>query len=205
MAASPQHVFQVLTKRPERMPQWFEWLDARIRRYRTIGERDDLEVRVCLSQADQIRVPRGNIHYPAWPLPNVHLGVSVEDRKYGLPRVDELRKVPAAVRWLSIEPLLEDLGEIDLTGIHWVVVGGESGTRARPFQIEWARSILRQCREQGVPAFMKQVGARPFEAGADGLVPLKLGDRKGKTPEDWPEDLRVRQWPAVKAEVRDAA
>jgi protein gp37 len=72
---------------------------------------------------------------PAVPDPNVWLGVSVEDRKYGLPRIDVLRELPAAVRFLSIEPQLEDLGEINLSGIHWVIIGGESGPAARPFNI----------------------------------------------------------------------
>lgn len=90
--------------------------------------------------------------------PNVWLGVSVEDRKYGLPRVDVLRTIPAAVRFLSIEPLLEDLGDIDLTGIHWAIVGGESGANARPMEESWALRILAQCKEQGVPFFFKQWG-----------------------------------------------
>jgi protein gp37 len=89
---------------------------------------------------------------------NIWLGVSVEDRKFGLPRIDELRRTPAAVRFLSIEPLLEDLGEIDLTGIQWVIVGGESGPGARPMRKSWVRSIRQQCRSAGVPFFFKQWG-----------------------------------------------
>jgi protein gp37 len=89
---------------------------------------------------------------------NIWWGVSVEDRKYGLPRVEHLRQAPAKVRFLSIEPLLEDLGEIDLTGISWVIVGGESGPGARPMKREWVISIRRQCREQQVPFFFKQWG-----------------------------------------------
>ncbi len=89
---------------------------------------------------------------------HIWLGVSVEDRRYGLPRVDVLRRVPAAVRFLSIEPLLEDLGELDLTGIHWVIVGGESGPRARRMEPEWVRSVQRHCAAQGVPFFFKQWG-----------------------------------------------
>jgi protein gp37 len=85
-------------------------------------------------------------------------GVSVENRKYGLPRIEELRNCPAAVRFLSIEPLLEELGEIDLTGIHWVIVGGESGRKARPMRREWVIQILEQCRASGVPFFFKQWG-----------------------------------------------
>ncbi len=89
---------------------------------------------------------------------HIWLGVSVEDRKYGLPRIDELRETPAKVRFLSIEPLLEDLGKIDLRGIHWVIVGGESGPGARPMSKEWVVSIRDQCLAAGVPFFFKQWG-----------------------------------------------
>jgi len=85
-------------------------------------------------------------------------GVSVEDRKYGLPRIDELREAPAAVRFLSIEPLLEDLGTINLKGIHWVIVGGESGLGARPMDEAWVLNIKRQCAAAKVPLFFKQWG-----------------------------------------------
>jgi protein gp37 len=85
-------------------------------------------------------------------------GVSVENRKHGLPRIDHLRSAEAAVRFLSIEPLLEDLGTIDLTGIHWVIVGGESGPRARPMRPEWVVSLRDQCRAASVPFFFKQWG-----------------------------------------------
>jgi protein gp37 len=95
---------------------------------------------------------------PLVGLPQVWLGVSVEDRKYGVPRIAELRETPAAIRFLSIEPLLEDVGDLDLTGIHWVIVGGESGPRARPMKPGWVRAIRRQCREQSVPFFFKQWG-----------------------------------------------
>lgn len=91
-------------------------------------------------------------------LRHIWWGVSVEDKKYGLPRIDELRATPASLRFLSIEPLLEDLGEIDLTGIHWVIVGGESGRGARPMQQEWVESILRQCEQANIPFFFKQWG-----------------------------------------------
>ncbi|HEV2971094.1 MAG TPA: phage Gp37/Gp68 family protein [Pirellulales bacterium] len=85
-------------------------------------------------------------------------GVSVEDRKYGLPRIDALRDAPAAVRFLSIEPLLEDLGDLDLTGIHWVIVGGESGAGARPMDESWVVRIQEQCQAAGIPFFFKQWG-----------------------------------------------
>lgn len=85
-------------------------------------------------------------------------GVSVEDRKCGLPRVAHLRSSPAGVRFLSIEPLLEDLGTLDLRGIHWVIVGGESGIGARAMERQWVVSIRRQCRLLGIPFFFKQWG-----------------------------------------------
>jgi protein gp37 len=85
-------------------------------------------------------------------------GVSVEDSRYGVPRIHDLQSAPAAVRFLSIEPLLEDVGTLDLRGIHWVIVGGESGRRARPMHREWVVSIRDQCANAGVPFFFKQWG-----------------------------------------------
>jgi protein gp37 len=142
-----------------------------------------------------------NIRYMAplypQPLPNVWLGTSVEDRERKR-RIDILRETPAALRFLSIEPLLEDLGEIDLTGIGWVIVGGESGPGARPFDIEWARSIIAQCKAAGVPVFMKQLGATPIEAVSPGnpvAINLHLKHPKGNGMAEWPADLRVREFP----------
>ena len=85
-------------------------------------------------------------------------GVSVEDKQYGLPRIEHLRATPAQVRFLSIEPLLENLGPVDLRGIHWAIVGGESGPRARPMEKRWVETIRDQCKEAGVPFFFKQWG-----------------------------------------------
>jgi protein gp37 len=85
-------------------------------------------------------------------------GVSVEDKKYGLPRIAHLRQAPAAIRFLSIEPLLEDLGMIDISGIDWAIVGGESGHGARPMHPEWVENIYRICKDQDVPFFFKQWG-----------------------------------------------
>jgi protein gp37 len=99
-------------------------------------------------------------------LPHIWWGVSVENRKHGVPRIDVLRQAPAAVRFLSIEPLLEDLGEINLEGIGWVIVGGESGQGARPIEKAWVISIRQQCRAANVPFFFKQWGGvRRAEAG----------------------------------------
>ena len=156
MAACPQHTFQVLTKRAERMEEWF----TRIATHPTL--------RSPCAMADHAAYLGGirgkdadaiNALYrrpPAWPLPNVHVGVSVENRKHGVPRIDHLRRVPAAVRFLSVEPLLEDIGTIDLTGISWCIAGSESGHRARPMNEDWVRSIRDQCAPAGVPFFYKQ-------------------------------------------------
>jgi protein gp37 len=99
-------------------------------------------------------------------LPNIWWGVSVEDRAHGLVRIKHLQQAPAAVRFLSIEPLLEDLGEVDLEGIHWVIVGGESGAGARPMEKEWVLSIRDQCERAKIPFFFKQWGGvRKSKAG----------------------------------------
>jgi protein gp37 len=93
-------------------------------------------------------------------------GVSVENRHVGIPRIEALQSMPVAVRFLSIEPLLEDLGRIDLQGIDWVIVGGESGPHARPMAPAWVRGIRDQCREAAVPFFFKQWGGvRKNETG----------------------------------------
>jgi protein gp37 len=100
-------------------------------------------------------------------LPHVWFGVSVENREHGLPRIEALRGTPAAARFLSIEPLLEDLGSIDLSGIDWVIVGGESGARARPMLEAWARNVRDQCADHGVAFFLKQLGGRRDKRGGE--------------------------------------
>ena len=115
---------------------------------------------------------------------NVWLGVSVENKKYGLPRIPVLRGIDAPVRFLSIEPLLEDLGNFDLTGMHWVIVGGESGRKARPMRPEWVESIKRQCVAARVAFFFKQWGTW----GAD-------GEKRSKTANG--RKFRGRTWDAM--------
>ncbi|MBL8800058.1 MAG: phage Gp37/Gp68 family protein [Planctomycetia bacterium] len=113
-------------------------------------------------------------------LPHIWWGVSVEDRKHGVPRIACLRDAPAAVRFLSVEPLLEDLGELDLTGIDWVIVGGESGHGARPMAKEWVLRIREQCQAAKVPFFFKQWGGvRKGVAGRqlDGRTYDEMPDR----------------------------
>ena len=117
------------------------------------------------------------------PPKNAWLGVSVEAREYALLRIDALRQVDAHVRFLSVEPLLEDLGEIDLTDIHWVIVGGESGPKARPMKQEWVEDIQRQCLEQGVQFFFKQWGGW----GADGKRRSKKANGRLLDGRTWDE------------------
>jgi protein gp37 len=102
-------------------------------------------------------------------------GVSVEDRAYGLPRIEHLRRTPAAVKFLSIEPLLEDLGEVNLAEIDWAIVGGESGHGARPMDKRWVKSLFRQCRRQGVRFFFKQWGG-PNKKAAGRLLNSRTYD-----------------------------
>jgi len=125
--------------------------------------------------------------------PHIWWGVSVEDRKYGLPRIDDLRKADATVRFLSVEPLLEDVGELNLRGIHWVIVGGESGPGARPMKKEWVVSLKDQCRENGTPFFFKQWG---------GVRKAATGRRlDGKTYDGFPRRIKN---PVAAAEVCQA-
>lgn len=134
------------------------------------------------------------------PLPlNAWLGVSVEDRQRADERIPELLKIKTAVRFLSVEPLL---GPVDLdpwmrnrTGIDWVIIGGESGPRARPCYVAHVRSLVSQCRACGVPVFVKQLGGNAYEVCGSTATRIKLGDSKGGDWSEWPEDLRIRQFP----------
>lgn len=113
---------------------------------------------VLTKRADRMREMLAGPLAVAAHEPHIWWGVSVEDRKYGLPRLEVLRDAPVAMRFLSVEPLLEDLGDIDLAGIHWVIVGGESGHGARPLEKGWVLRLQRQCRDAKVPFFFKQWG-----------------------------------------------
>ena len=108
---------------------------------------------------------------------------SVENQQHGLPRVDLLRQAPAKVRFLSVEPLLEHLGAINLKGINWVIVGGESGPGARPMEAAWVRSIRAQCRAAGVAFFFKQWGG----------VRKSMTGRSldGRTYSEFPERMQI--------------
>jgi len=132
---------------------------------------------------------------------NVWLGVTVDTRKFGYPRVDILRETPAKVKFLSCEPLLEDIGNIDLTGIDWAIVGGETGNWVRPFNIRWARNLKTRCAEFSVSFFCKQLGSHPQLDGSPfKIVQKQLNGKRdfnGKCPENFPTDLQVQEWPDV--------
>lgn len=148
---TPHHVYQILTKRENRM---FDYFSAK-------------------------KIPI-----------NIWLGVSVENKKHGLPRIDKLRGLNASIKFLSIEPLLEDLGQIDLSGIDWVIVGGESGSKARPMKEDWVLNIKKQCTEQGIAFFFKQWGTW----GADGVKRNKKVNGRllaGEKFEEYPETIVV--------------
>lgn len=153
MALCPEHTFQVLTKRAERMHRYFNSNGVRARIFWAINKLDSTKF---LALGGYM-----------WPLPNVWIGVSVEDQKAADERIPYLLQVPAAVRWLSCEPLL---GPVDIRkwlkveycngkALHWVVVGGESGNKARPMHPDWAISLRNQCHHQNIPFFFKQWGA----------------------------------------------
>jgi protein gp37 len=175
MAACPQHTFQFLTKREMRMREWFKWLEDSIEAEAIEWSGRDCAISIdearrdCLLEyLDETACAALAGHFDcchlglttntnrAWPLVNVWPGVSVEDRKHGVPRIDELRQVPAVVRMLSCEPLLEDLGALDLTGIGWLIAGCESGPKARPVDPDAYRSLREQCAAARVPFFLKQ-------------------------------------------------
>jgi protein gp37 len=114
---------------------------------------------------------------------NVWLGVSVENQRHGVPRIAHLQAAPAATRFLSVEPLLEDVGKLDLAGISWVIVGGESGHGARPMEADWVRSVRNQCETQGVRFFFKQWGAH----GIDGERRTKKANGRTLDGRTWDE------------------
>ena len=181
------HTFQVLTKRPERM-----------RAYMAEGRAAHVAIHAPLMRT--------------WPLPNVWLGVSVENQHFADERIPLLLQPPAAVHFISAEPLL---GKVELfqflpggawlhspremhSPLSWVIVGGESGPQSRPFDLAWARAIVAQCKAASVPVFVKQLGAHAFEGEPenDGHGPQYFTkNRKGGDMAEWPDDLRVREFP----------
>jgi protein gp37 len=214
MALCPRHTFQVLTKRPERMAEYF----AR-RGVSTVALSTMLEL---APKGMKVSDSGLNIKDGHWELANVWLGTSCEDQAAADARVPQLIKCPAAVRFVSAEPLLSRIDLRSLRGIHWVIAGGESGAGARPCDVAWVRSVVEQCRAAGVPCFVKQLGAVPVMADPDATLhgwgkgvswdipratlskvthnppdgAIELKDRKGGDMAEWRADLRVREFPA---------
>ncbi len=200
MARSGQHTFIVLTKRPERM-------------------------KALLNSSAWIRdMVASGYGGPNGSLPNVWLGVSVEDQPTADARIPLLKETPAALRLVSYEPALEAVDFIPhilpatdgMGGIDWVIVGGESGPGARRCDMEWVRTTVEQCAAWEVPCFVKQLGSHPWFGLCGGGFPhdtvLKaqraggtivtgwlpqLKSRKGGDPAEWPTDLRVQVFPEV--------
>jgi protein gp37 len=210
----------LLTKRPENFRPIMEHLASR-----PWGDYGRMGIPGSQYVPDHARRWLAGMHIP----PNVWLGVSVEDQKTANERIPFLLQIPAAVRFVSYEPALgavdftnirfdnalgneEDWDALDAHGasldpskdgvLHWVIVGGESGSHARPFDLGWARSVRDQCKAAGVACFVKQLGAHPVAHNAAVIAagtsprPVHLRDRAGADPYEWPEDLiRVRQFP----------
>jgi protein gp37 len=209
MALCPQHTFQVLTKRPERMR---DYCSDVLLRQELIGIEAE---RMSGTDRHILRLGLPEDGRPRWPLPlpNVWLGPSVENRPMG----DRRFPIAAALceaGWnvmVSMEPLLQNVDIpqrlLALGRRVWVIVGGESATvrsEARPFCLSWARNVVHDCEQAGVPCHVKQLGSRPYETTSeggmvDGYWPvgrwLQLRQRQGGDMAEWPEYLRVRQFP----------
>jgi protein gp37 len=237
MGLTPQHTYQILTKRPKRM---HEYTAAWVAGQRKLGDAlrimdiDGIANRLVLMGA--YGVTSESPRPPYKPFANVWLGCSVENQRWADERIPLLLKCPAAVRFLSIEPLLGDInlevvpcracnhpGEVlewpcpyckgrRFDWPDWIICGGESGPGARPYIIEHAWSIIEQCRAAGVPVFHKQLGSHPVTTNVNlyqfpphvtftdwgtcaASAGVRLRDTKGGDDSEWPEQLRIRQFP----------
>jgi len=186
MAATPQHFYIVLTKRSDQR-------------------------KLFLRHPTTKRNVLGAVDGP-WPLPNVIEMASFGRQKDADVEMPLLLQTPAAMRGASVEPMLEAVNleaaagiSLWCTKLNWIICGGESGSQARPFNLAWAESLREQCKAAGVPFFMKQVGSCPKRwitpiLGSETLLhcpALPIKDRKGGDPSEWPESLRVREWPTI--------
>jgi protein gp37 len=201
MALTPQHTYQILTKRPDRMLEYCRSAKNRIR----IAAVD--MGRICGIAHD--RFEQCDFE---WPLPNIWLGVTVENQRAADERIPLLLQTPAALRFLSCEPLLEEVSIENISGWHesftadyrsqinWVIVGGESGHGARSTQISHIDSIVSQCQYAKVPVFVKQLGAKPVTGCGDSWP---ISDRKGAIVSEWPEHLRIQEFPETAQSPQD--
>jgi len=197
MAATPQHTYQILTKRPERAARILTDLCTC-----GVGHPPGEHFRSSMEWAATSHSPtyvpgleHGIYHRSGWPLPNVWIGTSIESDDYTR-RADALRNTPAAVRFISAEPLLGPLPSLDLTGIDWLILGGESGPGARVLEPWWIDDLIYEARQAGAAPFVKQLGsvwARDFTIA--GKTVAAHGDTKGGNPDHWPSRLRVREYP----------
>ncbi|MBX9624838.1 MAG: phage Gp37/Gp68 family protein [Gemmataceae bacterium] len=149
----------------------------------TMVRADWHQYQILTKRADRLEALAPRLPWPA----HVWQGVSVESADYTF-RIDHLRRTPAKVKFLSVEPLLGPIPDLDLAGIHWVIVGGESGPGCRPLEPDWVLGIKDACARQGVPLFVKQTGEKLARR-------LKLKSKKGGDAAEWPAELRVRQFP----------
>lgn len=214
MGLASWHTFQVLTKRPKRALAYFKerWqVPAQVgfagseedRSDRVFYKAQDIVQDMTMRQGAKFFTKEGDYLWPEWPLPNVWIGVSVENQQAADERIPPLLSIPAAVRFLSMEPLLgpvefsdvsgrsdavSQLGKRALDGIDWVIIGGESGPGARLMEKAWAERIIAACRTADVPVHFKQ-GGSVFARGYGLLHP------KGGDIEELPASLRVREWP----------
>lgn len=187
MAAAKAHTFQVLTKRPDRMKDWFDWLSQQ-----NLPERE-----YCAEKAFELTSRKETkILTKTWPLENVWLGVSCEDQHTTDKRIPVLMNCPACVHWASYEPAL---GSVDFSAwinkssnLDWIVVGGESGPKARTFSWVWANDVVTAASGSTTKVFVKQLGSKPI-LGGSGIISLK--NKKGGDPAEWPQFLRVREYP----------
>ncbi len=193
MALTPHITYQVLTKRARRMREYL----SHPHRFSFIS--------LVAGMVAYNNLPKENwiVRAPQiWPLPNVWLGVSVENQPTADERIPELLRTPAALRFVSYEPALAEVdfwrylwpdGLISKPKLDWGIIGGESGPGARPFQLEWAESTVYQFGAAGVPLFVKQLGANPRHGSFK--YACEEDPKKGANPADWPRVLRVRQFP----------
>ena len=145
----------------EDVPDWYVEQVARV-----MATANWHTYQVLTKRADRLRELLSTKLAFAAKLDHIWWGVSVEDKKYGVPRISHLRAAPAAMKFLSVEPLLEDIGDVDVSGLDWVIVGGESGNGARKMEESWVLNVQQQCRKSKVPFFFKQWGGvRKSEAG----------------------------------------
>ncbi len=205
MALSPQHTFQILTKRPERLKPYLQkGAKQRIRR-------GAVDLGRSLGLPLLSYEPYETCDFD-WPLSNVWLGTSTENQKVADDRIPHLLQAPAAVRFLSCEPLLESIDlrkylgicsgcqscefkgghQIGKSMLDWAILGGESGPGARPCHIDWIKSIVGQCKLSNTAVFVKQLGSNPVNAA---YLNFKTSDRKGGNIHDFPPELRVREFP----------